>query len=164
MNNDPLNLCKYGCIDLAERFIQMSEKFLTVVKEQSPILRFAAAKATEYETRTSCGTVACHGGFGLIILPEDKDDLASLSFVDGAHRIAQFLGFESMSCFIRWAGNYPEYWGNRRGIDMFTTAGAEAFGADRNSYRQVSLLTVAQWYANVAARLLRVTPSEVIYG
>lgn len=147
-------------LELADKFIQMSEKFMNIYARGRMEVRFSVTELNEHP----CGTVACHGGYGLIALrdemPEIKDEK---SFVEGSRAIALFLGFIDEADYIQWANEYPEYWGCEHGKWMFTFQGRRAFNLEYPSTNSTSLLTIAIWYANVAARLIGVTPYEIHY-
>jgi len=76
---------------------------------------------------------------------EDLEDFYLL----GAYRLAEELGFEERYRLERWADEYPKYWGNEKGILIFSSN--EAFN---RSFKEVlHLKDIADWYMNVAKRL-----------
>ena len=60
----------YNNIDLASRFNELADKFETLFNRTKTILDFGECWVEEHP----CGTVACHGGFGLCILQEQMTE------------------------------------------------------------------------------------------
>lgn len=106
----------------------------------------------------SCGTVACHGGWGsvlfnLIHLDQYED------YSEGASAIASFLGFHTPehtnayapeSNLTSWAHINPKIWGNEHGRCMFTSIGYMAFGQQEG---ECTLADIGNHYIQVAQRL-----------
>lgn len=133
-------------IDRAERFILLAEKFIHVFKTEKTCLDFDTMRITSH----ACGTVACHGGWGLVALAPEKITDKS-SFVEGAVAIARSLGFKDDDELTKWAGDNPHLWGSHKGGEMFTRTGYEAFA----STEDMTLGDIASWYLDVAGRLLK---------
>lgn len=110
-----------------------------------------------------CDTPACHGGWGAILYGKTVDQAAesvddevdycdvpdSFDFYQiGAGAIANELGFEDADDLAVWAGEYPRYWGNDWGEDMFCNG--EAFG---KKFQSFPLPVIYEHYFSVARRL-----------
>jgi hypothetical protein len=71
-----------------------------------------------------CRTPGCHGGWAGIALGfKDIYD-----YTQGAHALAQYLGFTDRYALATWARDNPGIWGNTSGYDMFLSPAA--FGQD----------------------------------
>ncbi len=145
---------KFDDLTFAERLIDVSEGFLSLHSKGGNTVDFAEMSVTRHR----CRTVACHGGFAVLLFPKK----GSTTFADGGERLAQHLGFSGYDAILNWAKSNPELWGSEWGDHMFSYTGYKSFGRDVND-GTVTLLVIAQWYANVAARVLGLAPREVIY-
>lgn len=134
-------------IELADRFIQMAEKFIGIFKERQTKLNFDKSKVEI----NACGTIACHGGFGLLALSPRK--VRTEDFNDGARKLALFLGFEDDDDLENWALANPDIWGGEDGHWMFCPGGYRAFGRTEED-PPMTLGDIASWYLDVAGRLL----------
>ncbi len=157
---------KLDNVELAERFVMMSEKFLMASKFENNKLDFALGSIYEpmyvEPNEPACNTIACHGGWGLVLLRKSYYPIGD--FTTGARLIAQFLGFEDQFAYMDWATYNANIWGSRGSDKMFSWHGFQSFGiANHNERKKVTLLVIAQWYANVAARLLGVETREIDY-
>lgn len=144
---------KYDDVELAARFIEMSEKFLAIYKNERTVLNFGEP----HILHNICGTTACHGGFAALVL-KAKPRPCFTAYELGAEALALFFGFTTASELSNWAGMNVKTWGGMNGGYMFHYRGYIAFGYDLEEEDDCTLLTIAAWYANVAARLLGVTP------
>ncbi len=154
--------CKsiYDNVELGRRFNEMGKKFLRIHEIEATKVDFSAMEIS----RHACGTVACHGGFAALAL-DIKPRWAQYTYQLGADALAEFLGFENYGEMLLWAEENPRIWGSDYGHEMFSGCGHFAFTANRveKDTREITLLVIAQWYANVASRLLGNVTREIIY-
>ena len=100
---------KFDNQTLAVKFNELADKFEKFYNENKTILNFSC---TDVENHP-CGTIACHGGFGLCILGNEKE--LRQNFVYGADLIAKYLGFEGTTQLETWAEENYYIWGNGYG-------------------------------------------------
>lgn len=136
--------CKYDHIQLAAQFISMAEKFMPFVRDESYRLNMMEPQVRKHH----CGTVACHGGYGLLALGCD----ISRGFRRGADAIAEHLGFGGELDLEAFAIFNPDIWGNERGTMMFYNG--EAFGVHEDEV--VTMGHIVAHYLSVAERLLEI--------
>ena len=132
-----------------EAALYLANFFGAIAKNTDNVLDFTETGVV----KEPCGTVACHGGFGLW-LPVTRRPSMYLypdCFV-GADKITYVMGFTNRKAYERWAYKNPERWGCAFGASMFGGGGEVAFGRKKLSY-DCTLQTIADWYASVADRL-----------
>lgn len=164
----PMQFTKLTREELADRFDSLSDKFLEVSRTEKGVVDFSMPCVGKLP---ECGTVACHGGWGAVVLGEDVkyrefrdwDDLnensdyfnsaTTTSYHDGITLIAEFLGFYGRHFFEDWAKCYGGYWGNSYGRMMFGNLGYSAFTDPGKDHQTIDLYQIQKWYREVAARL-----------
>jgi hypothetical protein len=134
---------KYNNLELAIKFAEVSQKFLSIASSPKNILDFYRGDMS----KTACGTVACHGGWAAVILNSTDS-----CYLVGAADLSHYLGFWGKYAYSLWAAENPTIWGNTSGEWMFTSYGHRAF--DFIESDQCTLLDIAQWYYNISRRLL----------
>lgn len=110
------------------------------------------------EPLNHCSTVACHGGWGSVLLI-GEEEYGFPSFDAGAVAIAEFLGFESDpgrerdadDVFLYWADRRPDMWGNDQGLSMFSCDGYRAFGFMAGE--SISIKDIGKHYLKVGERI-----------
>lgn len=139
---------KFSNLELAEKFLELSDKFKNYYEKNKTVLDF-----TQFDVDTNeCGTVACHGGFGLCILgtPEEIDDF---DYSDGAFLISEYLGFKFKFELEAWAEANPKIWGSSYGDSMFSDVGYLSFGFKKDS--NITLLDISNHYKKVSENLIK---------
>ena len=136
--------CKYDHFELAEKFLEMAEKFLPYAANEKYQLGMGMCNVYKNE----CSTVACHGGYAAIILCAPNE---FTSYHAGAHALAKFFGFENRAELKAWAHFNPHIWGNRNGDDMFCSG--EAFGV---AITTATLKDIVSHYLLVAKNLMEI--------
>lgn len=136
--------CRYDHFELAEKFLEMAEKFLPYAANEHNVLDMGESFVKEH----TCGTAACHGGYAAIILAGGTHNTY---YVRGAHALACFFGFGYPEQLEEWADLNPSIWGNTKGLDMFCSA--SAFGMH---YNHQSLTHVVKHYLLVAKNLMEI--------
>lgn len=110
-----------------------------------------------------CGTVMCHGGWYAAVAC--RTFLNFLDFKDGAHKMAQHLGFPNSEGLVNWAQNNPEIWGNSHGAVMF--ADAIAFGCSLDPFtcpRVNTIQEIVEHWKRVYNRLVEIEKREKLEG
>lgn len=136
---------------IPERLREMAQKYLDIYNnlEFKAIIDFDKSDCIE----TSCGTVACHGGWAGQALEIGHSPQSTRYFIYGADRLSKFL-FDDDSvnsgALEIWAQNNPKLWGNSRGISMFASIGYEAFGFTGSTRHECTLEHIAMHYKIVA--------------
>ena len=141
----------------ANKFSEMGHKFIAIHAQNglaSDNLDFSVTYVEEHP----CGTVACHGGWGLVILkPVKNDDRPAKFYSTGSNAIAKYLGFDdgddnaARHKFISWAHHNPLLWGNRYGLDGFGIKGYKAFGKNKG---ECTLEDIGNHYIEVGKRII----------
>lgn len=72
--------------------------------------------------RHVCGTVHCIGGW--YALATLRPFVSHIAYTDGAHKMAEDLGFKDALDLKQWARHNPAIWGNRDGDGMFCVTAA----------------------------------------
>jgi hypothetical protein len=134
-------------LERAERFEELGKKFIKIAITQKTKLDFDMSLVVENE----CGTVACHGGFGLVALTPKYMDK---TFWHGADAIGEFLGFGDEKGFCNWAEANPDIWGSEFSLYMFSNIGYKAFARDADDL--LTLADIGEWYCDVSRRLKEV--------
>lgn len=140
---------KYDDSVLATKLDEVGDKFLKLFNSQATKVDFIKV---DHPKASKCGTVACHGGWGLVILPAGLGILDGWrSYSVGADRISKHLGFWGTAAFESWAAVHPTIWGNGYGGCMFGGRGEWAFG--KESGETCTLEDIGNHYKDVAGRL-----------
>lgn len=141
--------CKYNNLDLAIQFFNLGMKFKSIYYKQRTLVDFSKCSVH----KNTCGTVACHGGFGLCALGK-PEDTHKYNFLDGAILISRYLGFNNVEHLEYWATQNPKYWNNEYGFYMFKEKGYLSFGFTIFNKYQLTLLDIASHYFQVSLNLL----------
>lgn len=136
---------------IPERLREMAQKYRDIYNnpEFKAILDFDKSNCI----KTSCGTVACHGGWAGQALEIDVDPGAAGYFIRGADKLSKFLFNDDSAheeSLENWARNNPKLWGNSKGLFMFSACGYEAFGFCVSSGHECTLESIADHYYMVA--------------
>ena len=125
----------------------LADFFGVLASDRGNILDFSMPIAVE----KACETVACHGGYGLVLPIPSPGPSVYEDFFVGAEKIARVMGFEESDDYATWAQKNSSLWGNIFGALMFHFDGYLAFGEVDPA--KCGLKTVSDWYAAMAARL-----------
>lgn len=136
--------CKYDHFELAEKFLEMAEKFLPYAARENCKLDMMEP----YLYKHRCGTTACHAGYAALILLKAQH---KTHFKKGANALAEFLGFSSYFSLEDWADDNPAIWGNVNGTGMFACYEAFNMGASDQS-----LAGIVKHYMLVAKNLMEI--------
>lgn len=150
------NPCREAALYLAEFFGKLTQ-------EPTNILNFEEGELT----RTTCGTIACHGGWGCLLPNVENFTTEGVleDFELGAKGIAEVMGFSDLDLYLEWVTDNPEKWGSGYGAYMFDVYGHVAFKAETtradlnramghvDQVTDVTLQTISDWYRAMASRL-----------
>lgn len=153
--------CKYNSVELALRFEELGNKFIDYFEKNKTVLNFNSMGVE----KTECGTVACHGGFGIVVLGNANN--YNDYYIGGAILIAKFLGFEydvhsgldESEQLTKWALDNSEIWGNMYGSSMFSYYGYLAF--DKTKEELITLEDIAKKYFDIAYRLTHIRNTTI---
>lgn len=153
MKTKDTGLIEYNCRvtlgELANNFIRVGKDFELLAQKESNELDFGKS----YVEIDSCGTVACHGGWGVVLYAPSNE---VLDYEEGAGFIENQLGFDirnGLNLEI-FAEDNPEWWGNDLGRYMFGGVGYEAFGFEWADRDECTLESIGNHYIEVGNRIL----------
>lgn len=153
MNIDNCDL-NVSLVELGNNFKKVGEDFLKIkhVTDNECELNFSSVSLNE----TECGTVACHGGWGVFLYSFDK----TLDFESGAELIEKQLGFDEARGvnLAKFASDNPEIWGNHLGLFMFGGHGYRSFGFHNPGV--CTIQDIGNHYIVVGNRILEHTKSQ----
>lgn len=143
---------KVSLAELADNFIRVGQDFIDIHSTRSlneSNLDFNEGSIVELN---SCGTVSCHGGWGLILYGTE-DQIEAGDFEDGAGLIEEQLGFEnSEGVYLEdFAYYHKDFWGNEFGSCMFGPTGWKSFNKTKPC--STTLEDIGLWYQGVGGRI-----------
>jgi len=130
---------------------EMGDKFIAIHETLDLGARNLDFESGYVHQDRSCGTVACHGGWGAVIFGIKPDHDGLRRFGSGAGAISRFIGLDGAYDFERWAGENPVLWGNAQGGKLFDPSGYRAFDFYFNY--KCTLKVIGNHYIAVAKRI-----------
>ena len=146
----------------ADKCIELGNIFLNIAKTYPQAkVDMDYCEIGNFEEPNLCGTYACHAGWFELYHRSgnvedmafqansmDVDDAMAFDFIDGAEKMAEFLGMEGVDELDTWACDNPEIWGNHNGACIFSEDCA--FGKEGD---YVTLEEIGQHWIEVGKRL-----------
>ena len=134
--------CLYNHEQLAEKFVELAEKFLVYSQQTKVVIDFSKYTSiiNVHGTKTSyIGLVSC------ILKPLEIHNSTPTT---DAHLTADYFGFYSRYKFSDWLTVNSNIWGNVSGHTLFFACGYEAFNKTENE--NISVLDFVQKHIEVA--------------
>ena len=113
---DRLKLAK-KCKELSKIFKELDKKVIDAKVDMMSV------SAPHIDENNFCGTPACHAGWFWFSQKKEIND-KNFDYINGARRMAKFLGFKSVSKLESFFEKNPELWGTKDADGMFCNEAA----------------------------------------